>query len=41
MSVFISYRRDGGKPVAEPVYQSLCDEYNIFLDTEFLKKQTL
>ena len=37
MSVFISYRRDGGKPVAESIYQSLCDEYNIFLDTEFLK----
>lgn len=37
MSVFISYRRDGGKPVAESIYQSLCDEYNIFLDTESLK----
>ena len=37
MSVFISYRRDGGKPVAESIYQSLCDEYNIFLDIESLK----
>lgn len=37
MSVFISYRRDGGKTVAESIYQSLCDEYNIFLDTESLQ----
>lgn len=37
MSVFISYRRDNGKSVAEAVYQSLCNEYNIFLDTKSLK----
>lgn len=37
MSVFISYRRDGGKAAAESIYQALCDEYNIFLDTESLR----
>ena len=37
MSVFISYRRDGGKAAAESIYQTLCDEYNIFLDTESLR----
>lgn len=37
MSVFISYRRDGGKPVAEAIYQALCKDYNIFLDTESLR----
>lgn len=37
MSIFISYRRDKGKPVAEAIYQNLCNEYNIFLDTESLK----
>ena len=37
MSVFISYRRDGGKKVAESIYQALHDEYAIFLDTETLK----
>lgn len=37
VSIFISYRRDGGKPVAESIYQSLCDEYDVFLDTESLK----
>lgn len=37
MSVFISYRREGGKPAAEAIYQSLRDEYNVFLDTESLK----
>ena len=37
MSVFISYRRDGGKPVAEAIYQTLHKDYNVFLDTESLK----
>lgn len=37
MSVFISYRRDGGKPVAEEIYRVLSAEYDIFLDTESLK----
>lgn len=36
MSVFISYRRDGGSQVAQEIYQSLHDEYDIFLDTESL-----
>jgi len=37
MSVFISYRRDGGKQVAEDIFSSLNEEYNVFLDTESLK----
>ena len=37
MSIFISYRRDGGMPVAESIYQSLCDEYDVFLDIESLQ----
>ncbi len=37
MSVFISYRRDGGKPVAEAIYENLHTDYSIFLDTESLK----
>ena len=37
MSIFISYRRDGGKSVAEAIYQNLHNDYNIFLDTKSLK----
>lgn len=37
MSIFISYRRDGGKPIAEEIHSTLCKEYNVFLDTESLK----
>ena len=37
MSIFISYRRDGGMPVAESIYQSLCDEDDVFLDIESLQ----
>ncbi len=37
MSIFISYRRDGGKTIAESIYQALSKSYDIFLDTESLK----
>lgn len=37
MSVFISYRRDGGEQIAKSVFQYLYEEYNTFLDTESLK----
>ena len=37
MSIFISYRRDGGKPIAEEIYSTLCKEYDVFLDTQSLK----
>lgn len=37
MSVFISYRRDGGMPIAEDIYTSLSEEYDVFLDVESLK----
>ena len=36
MSVFISYRRDGGKPVAEAICDALYKEYDVFLDTKSL-----
>lgn len=36
MSVFISYRRDGGKATAEKIYNILSDQYDIFLDKESL-----
>lgn len=36
MSVFISYRRDGGKVVAEKIFEKLSEEYNVFLDSESL-----
>ena len=37
MSIFISYRREGGKHIADDIYSILCKEYDIFLDTESLK----
>lgn len=37
MSVFISYRRDGGQSVAKKIYDFLSNEYDVFLDTESLK----
>ena len=37
MSIFISYRRDGGTEVANAIYTALCEDYNIFLDTESLR----
>ncbi|MBR5774006.1 MAG: toll/interleukin-1 receptor domain-containing protein [Clostridia bacterium] len=37
MSVFISYRRDGGKSVAETIYKKMSKDYDIFLDTESLE----
>lgn len=37
MSIFISYRREGGAEVAESIYNSLYKDYNIFLDKESLK----
>lgn len=37
MSVFISYRRDTGRPIAEAIYQYFHRDYEIFLDTETLK----
>lgn len=37
MSVFISYRRDGGEQIAKSVFQYLHEEYSTFLDTESLK----
>lgn len=37
MSVFISYRGDYGKPIAESIHRSLCKEYNTFLDAGSLK----
>ena len=36
MSVFISYRRDGGQSVAKKIYDFLSNEYDVFLDTESL-----
>lgn len=36
MSVFISYRRDGGKATAEKIYNTLSNQYDIFLDKESL-----
>lgn len=35
--IFISYRRDGGVPVAEAIYQNLHSDYACFLDRESLK----
>lgn len=37
MSVFISYRSEGGKHLAESIYKGLCAEYDVFLDTESLR----
>ena len=37
MTVFISYRRDNGEPVAEKIYQALSKDYDVFLDQESLK----
>jgi hypothetical protein len=37
MSVFISYRRDGGKQAAQEIYDALQNDYQVFLDTESLK----
>ena len=36
MSIFISYRRDGGKETAEKIYKILSVKYNTFLDEESL-----
>lgn len=37
MSIFVSYRREGGSQVAQEIYHNLCEEYDIFLDTESLE----
>lgn len=37
MSIFISYRRAGGKDVAEKIYEMLANDYRVFLDQESLK----